>query len=162
MTISRHSLGALLAFCWLVWATLAGGVAAADNPANPLITDRGTFRPLILVAPSASHNAYQRMRAQLEQHRDAFDQRRMVLYTIAGAEGQRMGRAMTEFETRALLEAMDVAPHGALTVILIGLDGGKKMQLEGYVDPRQVFDIIDNMPLRQRRPAPDTHHEGTS
>ena len=64
---------------------------------------------------------------------------------------------MTRFETEALLEALEVDPQGPMKVILVGYDGGKKMQLEGFVDPRQVFDIIDRMPIRQseqRRTAP--------
>ncbi|GHB07531.1 DUF4174 domain-containing protein [Modicisalibacter luteus] len=131
-------------------------VSAADNPANPLVTDRGLFRPLILVTPSLDNADFRRIREQLQAQRDEFEQRKMVLYSIEAGNGHRAGRPMTTYETQAVLEAMEVAPDGPLTVILVGMDGGKKMQLEGFVAPRQVFDIIDNMPIRRREA------EGTS
>ncbi|MCG7600610.1 DUF4174 domain-containing protein [Halomonas sp. McH1-25] len=127
----------------------SGHALAADNPANPLVTDRGLFRPLILVTPSLDNADYHRIRMQLQAQRDAFEQRKMVLYSIEAGNGHRAGRPMTPYETQAVLEAMDVSPDGPLTVILVGMDGGKKMQLEGFVPPRQVFDIIDNMPIRR-------------
>lgn len=41
--------------------------------------------------------------------------------------------------------------RGPLTTVLVGKDGGKKVQQEGFVDPRQLFDTIDNMPMRRAR-----------
>ncbi|MGC3871683.1 DUF4174 domain-containing protein [Halomonas sp. GXIMD04776] len=153
-----RSLVVLLSWiCLIVWSLAVPTTFAADNPANPLITDRGKFRPLILVTPSIEHDAYVRMREQLQRHRAEFDDRRMMLYSVEDGNGHRTGRPMTRFETEALLEALEVDPQGPMTVILVGYDGGKKMQLEGYVDPQQIFDIIDKMPMRQseqRRTAP--------
>lgn len=163
--MSRHPLSILAMTCLLTWSVLAGIASAAKNPANPLITDRGMFRPLIIVSPSLDNEAYRRMREHLQQHRDAFAERKMVLYAIEGGNGHRAGRPMTEHETRAVLEAMEVDPRGPLTVILVGMDGGKKMQLEGYVDPQQVFEIVDNMPIRPSEPRDErdrgTRDEGT-
>lgn len=139
----------------LTWLSLGvtSSAMATENPANPLITDRGKFRPLILVAPSLDDADYLRMRSRLDERQAAFAERKMVLYSVAGTRegnsGQRAGQPMTEFENRALLEALEVDTQGPLTVILVGMDGGKKMQLEGYVAPQSIFDIIDNMPIRQ-------------
>ncbi|WP_136068864.1 DUF4174 domain-containing protein [Modicisalibacter radicis] len=140
-----------LLWCLCLSAALPASLAAAaENPANPLITDRGLFRPLIVVADSADDPDFQRMLARLETRRAAFEEREMLLYTLAGGRGERAGRPMTEAEVGALVEAMKLDPQGPTTVILVGKDGGKKMQLEGYVAPQQVFDIIDRMPMRQR------------
>ncbi|WP_129139038.1 DUF4174 domain-containing protein [Modicisalibacter coralii] len=139
----------------LLWLTLlAGPASAAENPANPLITDRGLFRPLIIVAPDGEAPDYRRLRDGLSQRHTAAEARKMLLYTVVEGAGQRAGKPMTDTETRALLEALEVPATAPLTVILVGLDGGKKMQLEGYVAPRQVFEIIDNMPLRRRESQP--------
>lgn len=131
-------------------ALLASHAPATENPANPLITDRGLFRPLIIIAASAADTDYRRMRERLEARQAAFEEREMLLYTVTDGHGERAGKPMTEAETGALVEAMDIDPQGPTTVILVGKDGGKKMQLEGYVPPQQVFDIIDRMPMRQR------------
>lgn len=140
----------------------SGHALAADNPANPLVTDRGLFRPLILVTPSLDNADYHRIRMQLQAQRDAFEQRKMVLYSIEAGNGHRAGRPMTPYETQAVLKAMDVSPDGPLTVILVGMDGGKKMQLEGFVPPRQVFDIIDNMPIRRSDNERETPNQAPS
>ncbi|MDW5378325.1 DUF4174 domain-containing protein [Halomonas sp. HP20-15] len=145
----RHLRPMLCSLC-LATMLLAAHAAAAENPANPLVTDRGLFRPLIIVAPSAADPDFRRMRERLATRQAAFDQREMLLYTIAGDYGERAGKPMTDAEVSALLEAMDVDTQGPTTVILVGKDGGKKMQLEGFVPPQQVFDIIDRMPMRRR------------
>ena len=60
-------------FSWLVMLTLGlaplGNAHSADNPANPLITDRGLFRPLILITPSLDNADYRRIREQLQDQR---------------------------------------------------------------------------------------------
>ncbi|GAB2791857.1 hypothetical protein GCM10027040_17450 [Halomonas shantousis] len=150
---------ALLLISLLVWTASIAAASAAD-PANPLITDRGLFRPLVLVTPDADNAAYQRMREQLRRRQDDLRQRQMVLYSVEAGSGQRTGQAMTPFETRALLKALGIDPQGPMTVILIGMDGGKKMQLEGYVDPQQVFDIVDNMPRRTAGPTQPSRSAG--
>ncbi|MHB0776289.1 DUF4174 domain-containing protein [Halomonas sp. WWR20] len=144
----------LTMLCLLLWSALAATASAAD-PANPLMTDRSMFRALILVTPSAEDDAYRRMQEQLRQREDDIAQRRLMLYRIEAGKGQRAGRPMTPFETRALLNALDLDPQGPLTVVLVGLDGGKKMQLEGYVAPQQIFDVIDNIAIRQPAPRSD-------
>ncbi|MFD2191654.1 DUF4174 domain-containing protein [Pistricoccus aurantiacus] len=123
-----------------------GGV----NPAaNPLITDQGKFRPLILVTPSAENADYQRMLADIQRQRASLEERRMLLYRIEDSEGWREDKPMTAPETRALLEALELDAQGPLQVVLVGLDGGKKMQLEGHVELQEIFRTIDNMPMRR-------------
>ncbi|THD66350.1 DUF4174 domain-containing protein [Robertkochia marina] len=34
-------------------------------------------------------------------------------------------------------------------VVLVGKDGGKKLTTEGLITPREVYDLIDSMPMRQ-------------
>ena len=157
--MSRRLVSRLLIATLLSLGGLVGTTSAADNPANPLITDRGMFRPLILVAPSLDDADYQRMREALQRHREEFDDRQMVLYSVESGQGHRAGRPMTKFETRALLDALEVNPQGPMRVILVGYDGGKKMQLEGYVDPRRIFDIIDKMPIRRSEQRESTRRE---
>ncbi|QEL12912.1 DUF4174 domain-containing protein [Kushneria phosphatilytica] len=127
----------------------AAGSAAAADPANPLIGDKWTFRPLIIVTPSVDNPDYQRMRGIIATRREAFEDRDMLLYTIENGEGERGGKPMTEAETTALLNALKLDPHGPLTTVLVGKDGGKKVQQTGFVDPMTIFDTIDRMPMRQ-------------
>lgn len=138
----------------LLAAALTGGSAQAGdiNPAaNPLLADKWQSRPLIMVTPSADNSDYERMRGIIETQRDAFNDRDMVLYTVENGDGMKNGQALTEAETDALLHSLDLSAQGPLTTVLVGKDGGKKVEQQGFVDPRQLFDTIDNMPMRRAR-----------
>ncbi|KFF47641.1 hypothetical protein GY26_19115 [Gammaproteobacteria bacterium MFB021] len=137
----------------LAAATLIGNAQAQSakgaDPANPLITDRWQFRPLIVVTPDAQAPAYRDLRRQLAASQAQFDEREMLLYTVEGDQGTRHGVAMTPYETRALIEALGVDPSRGVTTILMGKDGGKKVELRGEVDLQQIYDTIDRMPMRR-------------
>ncbi|WP_110667863.1 DUF4174 domain-containing protein [Salinicola halophilus] len=145
---------------WLILAALAVGVfgignaqaQTADqraNAANPLITDKWQFRPLVLITPSADAPAYRALREQLAQTESQFRDREMMLYTVEGGEGMRHGKPMTPYETQALLDALDVEADQGVTLVLVGKDGGKKVQQRGQVDLQQIYDTIDRMPMRR-------------
>ncbi|WP_239496352.1 DUF4174 domain-containing protein [Salinicola peritrichatus] len=140
--------GALLAGTLFVLGAQAQA-QEGGNPANPLITDKGRFRPLIVVTPSAQEPAYRHLRQQLDETQAQFEQREMLLYTVEGSEGTRHGQPMTRYETAALLDALDVDPSQGVTTILVGKDGGKKVQQRGGVELQQIYDTIDRMPMRQ-------------
>ncbi|WP_251978776.1 DUF4174 domain-containing protein [Salinicola avicenniae] len=142
-----------LAAAVMIAGALLTSSASADggkDPANPLITDRGQFRPLILITPNETQPAYRELRQQLEASRDAFEARDMLLYTIEGDHGTRLGQDMTPYETQALLQALDIDPANGVTTVLVGKDGGKKVQQRGHVSLQQIYDTIDRMPMRRR------------
>lgn len=145
---------------WIMPALLAAGLMSAasgaaaveaDPAANPLLSDQWRSRPLIMVTPSADNSDYERMRGIVETQRNAFNDRDMVLYTIENGTGMKEGQPLTENETRSMLAALGLSASGPLTAVLVGKDGGKKVQQEGFVDPRQLFDTIDRMPMRRAR-----------
>lgn len=68
---------ALLA-CWMLVLLGPVNTAHAADPANPLITDHGLFRPLVIVSPQRDDD-YQRMRTQLRASHAKFEARDMVL-----------------------------------------------------------------------------------
>ncbi|MCM5705174.1 DUF4174 domain-containing protein [Larsenimonas salina] len=141
--------------CFALSGALMSFNALAASPANPLVSDQWRARPLVLVTPSAGNQGYQRMRRLISNQQTAFDERDMVLYTIENGIGQRNGAGMTTAETEAILEDLDVKPDGALTVILIGKDGGKKVQQTGFVNPDELFTTIDRMPMRRQERTSD-------
>lgn len=52
-------------------------------------------------------------------------------------------------ETAGLREAFDV-PEGGFALVLVGKDGGEKFRAHEPVRAREVFDLIDAMPMRRR------------
>lgn len=138
--------------CFLLLTTALLGVTPshAREAANPLNADQWQTRPLILITPSAGNSQYLRMRRELKNQQEDFDRRDMALYTIESGIGYHDGAPMTDAETSALLSDLNITPDSRVIVILIGKDGGKKVEQRGYVNPEQLFSTIDNMPMRQR------------
>ncbi|GHB24719.1 DUF4174 domain-containing protein [Salinicola rhizosphaerae] len=141
--------GALLAGAFIAGGAGAQADEGQQNPANPLVTDKWNFRPLIILTPDPHAPAYQHLRAQLERSQDQFDSRDMVLYTIEGTQGTRHGQPMTAYETDALVKALGVSPDQGVTTVLVGKDGGKKVEQRGDIDLQQIYDTIDRMPMRR-------------
>ncbi|WP_426141853.1 DUF4174 domain-containing protein [Pseudomonas sp. DWP3-1-2] len=127
------------------------GVALANDALNPLIAERWKTRPLVIVVPSVNDPALHSLRQALEStsNREAFVERDMVLYAIVAGVGSRNDQPLTPDQTSALINALNVDAHGPAKVILIGKDGGKKVERGGPVKLAEFFVIIDAMPMRQ-------------
>ena len=124
--------------------------ANVDPAANPLLGETWNRRSLVLIAPDEQDRDLERQREELRATRGEMQQRDMTLYTLMGTRGIHDGVPMSFEEVRALRDAMQLREGAPFTVILMGKDGGKKMQQEGFVSPDQIYQVIDNMPMRQR------------
>lgn len=124
--------------------------ANVDPAANPLLGETWNRRSLVLVAPDEQDRDLQRQRDELRATRGELQQRDVTLYSLMGTRGIHDGVPMSFEEVRALRDAMQLREGAPFTVILMGKDGGKKMQQEGFVSPDQIYQVIDNMPMRQR------------
>jgi hypothetical protein len=122
----------------------------ANASENPLEAERWKTRPLIVLAASADDPLLMRVQAALREpaNREAFVERDMVLYTVIGQQGQRNGQPLEAIATKRLLLALD-AGNARPQVILVGKDGGKKIQQGADADLQAIFRTIDRMPMRQ-------------
>lgn len=117
---------------------------------DPLQAERWKTRPLIVLAASADDPLLMRVQAALREpaNREAFVERDMVLYTVIGKQGQRNEQPLDAIATKRLLLALD-AGNARPQVILVGKDGGKKIQQGADADLQAIFRTIDRMPMRQ-------------
>jgi hypothetical protein len=131
---------------------MAASEALADTPSSPLENERWRSRPLIVVAPDATDGTWQRFQRDLAvpANREAFVEREMVLYTVVAGVGQRNGQALDPQATSALLSHLGVAPGGPTRLLLVGKDGGTKVDQHAPLDARAIFATIDKMPMRQK------------
>ena len=133
-------------------ALLAGGVLQASEASNPLLAERWQSRPLIVIAPNAQDPALVSLKRALQEpaNREAFIEREMVLYTVVNGVGARNDQPLEDSKTAGLLKALGMKSSGPGKVILVGKDGGKKMEQSGQVVPSELFALIDKMPMRQK------------
>lgn len=94
-------------------------------------------RPLLVFTPSEQHPAYQQTLAAIEREQPDFADRDMVLLTALANEAEplrnRYRIAANEFR-----------------ILLIGKDGGVKLESAEAADMDEIFRLIDGMPMRQR------------
>lgn len=131
---------------------LTGGQAMAGETANPLEIERWQNRPLIVVAPEAGDPTLRHFQQDLlvPANREAFVERDMVLYTVVGGVGKRNGQAMDPAATQALLNELGVDGQGPTRLLLVGKDGGTKIDQRAPLDPKAIFATIDRMPMRRQ------------
>lgn len=135
----------------LIAAMALGASLAHASDGNPLTAERWHNRPLIVIAPDARDATLLDLRAALARpdNREAFVEREMVLYEIVAGQASRNGQPIGTEASEALLRAVGHTADATARVVLVGKDGGIKVDQPGPVDPQALFSTIDRMPMRQ-------------
>jgi hypothetical protein len=146
----KHAFVRLAVLLALISGPVVPTLASASG--NPLIAERWKTRPLVVIAPDARDHTLRSLRQALQKpaYREAFIEREMVLYSIVAGVGSRNDQVLTQPQTDALLQALETNAEGPTRIILIGKDGGKKVEQKGWVDPAELFEVIDAMPMRHK------------
>jgi hypothetical protein len=82
----------------------------------------------------------------------------MVLYTVVNTIGQRNGKDLDPQSTMALIRELKLGASAQTRVILVGKDGQKKLERSGAIEPKEIFDTIDQLPAQEKEasaPAPE-------
>lgn len=129
-------------------AIAAGAIAATQAGAAPelfrtlpqdapdLSDLRWEKRPVLLFAPSRDDPAYTRQMALFESARDALAERDIVV--------------LSDTDPKAPSKLRQGFQPGGFKLVLIGKDGGIKLEENGILTPQQLFAVIDSMPMRRR------------
>lgn len=139
-------------FLPLLFAASMGVLVSHPASAAPLDGLRGEKRPLLLFAKSRSDASFDKQVDLLRGVRPELQDRDMVVLRTTGSEETRAVIGYTPINrgtARLLKKQFEPASHG-LTVILIGKDGTEKARWRRVVDPQEIFDLIDSMPMRKQ------------
>lgn len=114
-------------------------------------------RPLVIFAPSPEDPRYREQVEKLRGHVAGLEERDMVLLhlfeargVLATPEGGEYRQEELSREATNALRARYGAREGELRVILVGKDGGSKLDSSTPLEPGALFSRIDGMPMRQR------------
>jgi hypothetical protein len=126
---------------------LAGALCVAAATAAPasqgLDVYRWRKRVVVVFAPAPDDARLARQRAAVGDLTEGSDDRDLVLVQILG------GRAEpATLDGPALRRRFNVAP-GAFRALLIGKDGGVKLDEAQVIEARRLADTIDAMPMRR-------------
>ena len=134
-TVLGASLGALL-------------VAGQAVDAAALAAYQGRKRPLVIFAPAADHPLLQRQRNDINGNRLALSDRDIVVvYVVAAAVNTEFGSGPGM--SGAALRTRFRVGEGAFRVLLIGKDGGVKLESAAPILHGDILSEIDRLPMRR-------------
>jgi hypothetical protein len=130
-------------------AALIAGAAGAD--ANPLNSEIGRTRPVVVVAADAERHVMSELRQALAIPGtvSALAERQLVVFTVIGGQGARDSAPMGAKATASLLGALGVRADGPDVVLLIGKDGGVKLRMNCFTLAK-ILGAVDQMPMRRQ------------
>lgn len=136
-------------------AIVAGPVFADNSDPKPLDLDLYKARPLIVIAPSTADPTLRALNQALEDPatKAAFQERNLVLYSIAGMMGKRDGKDLDQQTTMALIRQFrfSAADTVVTPVVLVGKDGVQhRIAHTGTLEPKAIFDAVDALPAEEK------------
>ncbi|MGD1933358.1 MAG: DUF4174 domain-containing protein [Candidatus Phaeomarinobacter sp.] len=133
-------------------------VATALLVPTPLLaqleTLGSTYRPMVIVAPSSNDPVLEDIRITLRQSRNALADRDVIVLTVTEDDVSIWDPALEAvpnqvFDPDRLREVYGSAGQ-AVSITLVGKDGGIKDRGTAPGDIQDMLDLIDTMPMRQR------------
>ncbi len=107
-------------------------------------------RVVVLFAPDIVHPDAAAVLKEVEQYRSEFLDRDMVLVTaLETGRSSVAGKPLATDAVSVLREEYGGAP-GTFRLLLIGKDGGVKLDRTEAVRLRELFALIDTMPMRRQ------------
>jgi hypothetical protein len=106
-------------------------------------------RLLFIFAPDRNHPDFSDLHQSLKANRDQIAERDLVVFEILESGPARMNSELLALDTAQMLRKKVKAPSGEFTVILVGKDGGVKLNRHERTELKDIFGLIDSMPMRQ-------------
>lgn len=144
----------------LTLATLLAAASPLLADDAPLAVDLGKSRPLIVIAPSTADPTLRTLNKALEDPatKSKFQERNLVLYSVANMVGKREDKFLEQQTTMALIRELNLGARKGTQVVLVGKDGEKHViEHDGTVEPDQIFAAVDQLPAAEKAivaPAP--------
>jgi hypothetical protein len=118
------------------------------------VVDLGRYRwknrLLFLFSPSSEIPAYQSLNRELNRNHDGVRDRDLLVFRILEQGSSAMYSQEISPQGAINLRRRFGVNQGTFTVVLVGKDGGVKLQRPGPVSLSDIFGLIDSMPMRQR------------
>jgi hypothetical protein len=139
-------------FLYSLLMVLMPGVVHAGNPREmfDLNQYRWKNRLLFLFSPISEVPAYQSLDQQLRQNPEGVSNRDLLIFRILERSPSLMGSQEISSQAAENLRRRFGVNQGTFTTVLVGKDGGIKLQQSEPVTLAAIFGLIDSMPMRQR------------
>ena len=140
--------------CFIALPLLIGLFTGAAFGEDTVSVDLNAYqwknRLLLLFASSEEDQAYLTLKKEIDrQAMEVKDRDLLVFYVLERDESQLDQERLNPDQALYLKKRLSV-PSGRVTIVLIGKDGYEKLRQESPVDLKEIFAIIDAMPMRQQ------------
>jgi hypothetical protein len=106
-------------------------------------------RPLLIFSPSKDKHLEKQL-LEIDQNQKGIIERDMKIFILhSNLTGTMDDNAIDSVQVADLYKKFDVSPE-QFSILLIGKDGGVKMRKTQSMKIKDIFAIIDKMPMRQR------------
>ena len=107
-------------------------------------------RLLFLFSPSPEVPAFQALSGELSRNPDGVRDRDLLVCSVLEQGLSFLGPQEITLEEAESLRRRFGVTRGAFTLVLVGKDGTVKLQREGMTMLKEIFGLIDSMPMRRR------------
>jgi hypothetical protein len=120
--------------------------------AQDLKTHQWENRIIIIKTTTITSEKYQAQHKEFEGEQKALQDRKFIIYTIIGDNFELINYTNSKRNTSGkiigkLAKIIDNKEN--FEVLLIGLDGGVKLQQTTILTKEELFKLVDSMPMRQ-------------
>lgn len=105
-------------------------------------------RIVLLISDSLDSDTLKNQLQLFHQAEEALRERKIVIYQISSTK-VKMGINKSSAVSNGVMYKRYKKSDAPFELVLIGLDGGVKMRKERIVKPPELFELIDQMPMRR-------------
>ena len=139
---------------FITLAIFMGLWAVSGLARDPVSIDLNSFkwknRLLFLFASSEEDRFYLALKEEIARQGMEIRDRDLLVFEVFEKGESRLGKErLSSGQVLALRKHLSV-PSGQFMIILIGKDGGEKLRQDRLVELKEIFGIIDAMPMRQQ------------
>ena len=105
-------------------------------------------RIVLLISDSLDSDTLKKQLQLFQEAEQALKERKIVVYQISSSQVKRGINKSSALSNGDLYKRYNKS-DAPFEVVLIGLDGGVKLRKERIVKPPELFELIDQMPMRR-------------
>ncbi|MGV7224466.1 MAG: DUF4174 domain-containing protein [Nitrospinales bacterium] len=120
-----------------------------DTMAMDLTQFKWKKRLILIFAPDGRNPLFKELQSKIMAQKAEVEDRDLVVFEILERGQSRMNTAHLDQEAVDSIRKRLAVPQSTFRVILIGKDGGMKLERDDQAGLEEIFERIDSMPMRK-------------
>jgi len=108
-------------------------------------------RVLLIITSSLENSGFEKQMVELNSNLKALEERKLVVYQITPQAYRTIIPEKSEWSNNLKLSKRFSSSEHSFKIVLIGLDGGVKLEQNTFLSTKKLFNKIDAMPMRRSK-----------